>query len=523
MKKQIDKSWIIIIIVLIAVLTSTTVINLIHEKTNSGKIENNISTDNGDLKINWDKYNKYDVELKETYTIGQSGTYHLTGTIENGLIIINAGDGVVRLILDNITIRNSSGPAIACYNADDLVIELVGENVLEDGTTYSSDINEDVKGAIYSKADLTFAGEGALKLTANHEDGIVSKDDLKINGGKYIINAKDDGIRGKDSVYILDGDIDITALTDGIKSNNETTAGKGFVLIEKGSIKISAGAKGIKAINSVLVYGGNLDITSKDDSLHSNKYVGVVDGDIKINSGDDGIHADKEIIIDGGSIAINKSYEGVEAQVITINGGNISVVASDDGMNAGGGSDGSANNRPGAGVFDADTSCMLTINGGTVYINASGDGLDSNGYLTFNGGTVLVDGPTNNGNGALDSGAGITMNGGTVVAVGASGMAESLGSNSSTYNASIYFTSAQKAVTTVTIKDSSGNTIISHKSAKSFNHMSVGTNDFNKGEKYTIYINGSAYESFTISSVVTTIGNSSIQNQPGQMPPMMRR
>ena len=501
------------------ILAGTSIINTIHDKANSGKIENNISTDNGDLKINWDKYQTYEVELEETLTIGQPGTYHLTGFINDGSIIINAGNGVVRLILDNVSIKNSSGPAITCYNADDLVIELVGKNVVEDGSTYSKDLNKDVNGAIYSKADLTFTGDGSLSIIANYQDGIVSKDDLKINGGKYYISAKDDGIRGKDSVYIVDGSIDITASADGIKTTNETTAGKGFVLVEKGSIKINAGAKGIKAINSVLIYDGDIAITSKDDSLHSNKYVGIIGGNIDINSGDDGIHADNELIVDGGNIAINKSYEGIEAQVITINDGNISAVSSDDGMNAGGGNDGSANNRPGAGAFDADTSCMLTINGGNIYINASGDGLDSNGYLTFNGGKVVVDGPTNNGNGALDSGAGIAINGGSVIAVGASGMAESLGSSSTINNVSIYFSSAQKAGTTVTIKNSSGHTVITHESAKAFNHMSVGTSEFTLGQKYTIYVNGALYQSFTVNDVVTTVGNVN-QNQSG---PGMRR
>ncbi|MBQ7201829.1 carbohydrate-binding domain-containing protein [Candidatus Saccharibacteria bacterium] len=504
------------------VLAATSIINTIHEKASSDKIENNISTDNGDLKINWDKHSTYEINLEDTFTIGQSGTYHLTGSIKDGSIIVNAGNGVVRLILDNVSIKNSSGPAIACYNADDLVIELVGNNTLEDGSTYSKDLDEDVKGAVYSKADLTLTGDGSLSVVANYQDGIVSKDDLKINGGKYIISAKDDGIRGKDSVYIVDGNIEVEAGSDGIKSTNETTAGKGFVLIEKGRISVNAGAKGIKAINSVLINDGNISISSKDDSLHSNKYVGVIGGNIEINSGDDGIHADKELIVDGGNITIKKSYEGLEAQVITINGGNTSIIASDDGINAGGGADNSANNRPGAGMFDADTNCMLTINDGAVYINASGDGLDSNGFLTFNGGTVTVDGPTNNGNGALDSGAGISINGGQVIAVGASGMAESLGASSTIYNASIYFTSAQKAGTKVVIKDSSGKTIISHESAKAFNHMSVGTEEFRKGEKYSIYVNGALYKTFAISDIVTTVGSNNVnQNQSG--PGMMRR
>ena len=511
--RKFDARWLIAGIVTVALLVVAVIINLDRTDNASTKIEGTITTDNGDLKINWDRYQTVDIELSETITITESGTYHITGRLEDGLIVVDAGVGEVRLLLDNAIIKNPSGPAIACYSAEDLVIELVGDNTLEDSQSYSADYDEDVTGVIYSKADLTFQGEGMLTLIAHYQDGIVGKDDVKFNSGTYNITANDDGIRGKDSVYIVGGDFTIKSVADAIKSTNETSTGKGFVLIESGTFNIESSAKGIKAINSILVYDGVFSINTYDDAIHSNNYVGIMNGDISITAGDDGIHADKELIIDGGKINILKSYEGIEAQAITINDGSVSIVSSDDGLNAGGGADSSATNRRGAGTFDADTNCIITVNGGAIYINSSGDGIDSNGYLYFNGGTVIVDGPTNNGNGALDSGAGITMSGGTVIAIGFSGMAGTLGANSSIFNASIYFATAQQAGTTIEIKNSSGETIISHTSAKTFNHMSVGTEKFMLGETYTIYINDSVYQEFTISDVVTTVGNSNANYQ----------
>lgn len=519
MKSRIDYKWLAIGAMALTALISTIVINIGHD--NGNKIERSINADNGDLKINWDKYQTTDVILSESYTINKSGVYHLTGELENGLVNINVKDGVVKLILDNVTIKNSYGPAIACYEADDLVIELIGKNTLEDGETYAGNLDEDVKGVVYSKADLTFIGDGSLAVTANHQDGIVSKDDLKFDGGEYTIIAKDDGIRGKDSIYVVDGVFTIEAGGDGMKSTNETTAGKGFVLVEQGTINITASAKGIKAINSILIHAGDFKISSRDDSIHSNNYIGIMGANIEISSGDDGIHADKELIVDAGVISVLQSYEGLEAKAITINGGEISVVASDDGMNAGGGNDASANNRPGANPFDADTSCALTINGGKVYVNAAGDGMDSNGFLTFNGGEVIVDGPTNNGNGALDSGSGISFNGGSVVAVGASGMAESLGTTSSINNVSIFLASAQKAGTKIEIKNSAGEIILSHTSLKAFSHIAAGTEKFEEGETYTLYLNGTKTESFTINGIVTTVGSNSGNQMPNQ--PMQRR
>ncbi|MBQ8985259.1 carbohydrate-binding domain-containing protein [Candidatus Saccharibacteria bacterium] len=514
-----NKATLAAIIAAPVLLVFAVVLNLNYNHTgdNAANIAGSIKIDNGDLKINWDRYKYHDVELGSTYTITESGVYHLTGAIDDGSIVIKTdAEAVVKLILDNVSITNPNGPAISCYSGDDLVIELIGENYLEDGSKYSTDYDEDVTGVIYSKSDLTFQGDGSLTLKANYQDGIVGKDDLTFRGGLYVIDAADDGIRGKDSVHVEKGDFEIVSKADAIKSTNETDTTKGFILIDDGSFSITSQAKGIKATNSILIYGGDYEITSTDDGIHTNNYIGIIDGNIEIASNDDGIHADARLIIDGGNINISKSYEGLEAQKISINDGKISIYSNDDGLNAGGGADASATNRMGAGAFDADENCELAINGGYVYVNAAGDGIDSNGWLYFNGGTVVVDGPTNNGNGALDSGSGIVMNGGTVVAVGASGMAETLGSSSSVYNISVYFTSALAKGTTVEIRDSNGKTILSHVSAKTFNHLSAGTEEFKKGETYNIYVNDSLYDSFTISDITTVVG-SGANNYRGNM------
>lgn len=418
--------WTLVGVLLLGLVALAVVLNTNFNTTT--KDSDGINIDNGDTKIDWGNYPTYDVELTGAYNITAPGTYHLTGSSNDGGISVRVADNVVvRLILDNVSIANPSGPAIACFSGDDLVIELIGENYLEDGTKYNSSYDNDVSGAIYSKADLTFKGEGLLAVKANYEDGIVSKDDLKFAGGTYNISANDDGIRGKDSVYIVDGKFEINAKGDGIKSTNDTDTSKGFVLIA------------------------------------------------------------------GGDIDIAKSYEGLEARLVVVDDGKVSIFANDDGINAG------------------ET---VQINGGEIYVNAAGDGIDSNGYLYFNGGKTAVDGPTNSGNGALDAEYQIVQNGGEVVAVGASGMAESLGNASAIYNVNIYFTSTLPKDTKVTILDANGDTIISHTSAKTFSHMAAGTNKFKAGETYYIYVDGGVYQSFTISDITTTVGNGGY-NVPG--------
>ena len=119
----------------------------------------------------------------------------------------------------------------------------------------------------------------------------------------------------------------------------------------------------------------------------------------------------------------------------------------------------------------------------------------------------MIDGPTNNGNGALDAGLGITTNGGEVIAVGASGMAEDLGSSSSIYSISSFFQNTQKAGTKIEIKDSYNNILISHISAKTFSHLAAGSDSFIPGMSYKIFIDDKEYTSFSIKDTVTIIGN----------------
>ncbi len=462
-----DRKWLLLLLVVPIILIVAVFANLKSSDNGPTDITGLVDIDNGDQKVNWDRYTTVNIDLSESTTITNSGVYHLSGSLSDGSVTVDSGvKGEVKLILDNVSITNLSGPAIACVSGDDLVIELVGENTLKDGPTYSSDLDEDISGAIYSKADLSFEGEGILNLTSNFKDSIVGKDDVKFRSGTYNINSTDDGIRGKDSVYITGGTFNIISKGDAIKSTNDTDAGKGFVLIEGGDIIISAG--------------------------------------------DDAVHAEKVLTIQNGTINVAKSYEGLEARKVIINGGEISVTASDDGINAGGSSDNTAPTNQGS--MDVDKDCELIINGGNIYVNAGGDGIDSNGYIYFNGGKTVVDGPTNNGNGALDSGVGIIMTGGEVVAVGSSGMAENLGSSSSIYSISIYFTGTQPMDTLLEIKDSNNDLIVSHVAAKNFTNAAIGSTSFKKGETYTIYINGDKYQDFVISDIVTNIGNTKTNN-----------
>lgn len=514
-----DRRWLFCWILLLVLLTVAIVVNLNSYRLGTiGDIARSLILDTSDEKTNWERYQTYDIELDQSLHITQPGNYHLTGTLSDGAITIDAERGKVRLILDNVTIKNSHGPAIVDYSAEDVLIELVGDNYLEDSAEYSTEFASDVVATLYARDDLNFRGDGSLTVKGNHADGIVCKDDLKLNSGTFIIDAKDDGIRGKDAVQILSGSYTINSTADAIKTTNETDNGKGFIMIKDGFFNLSAGAKGIKSTQTVLIYGGNFQIDSYDDAIHSDNRIGLAGGNIQLSAGDDAIHANELLVVDGANLDVKKSKEGLEARNIYLNDGEITVIASDDGINAGSGQDknSATTTAKSPHPMDADPSCTLNINGGNIYVNSGGDGVDSNGHIYFNGGKTIVDGPTNNGNGALDSGTGITQRGGEVIALGNSGMAENLGAESSVVNASIFLSNMQSSGTVVEIKNSAGETIISHISAKTFNHIAVGTTSLSLGQTYTVYLNGIEDSTFTTNDILTTTPNSAKNLSPGK-------
>ena len=137
----------------------------------------------------------------------------------------------------------------------------------------------------------------------------------------------------------------------------------------------------------------------------------------------------------------------------------------------------------------------MVINGGYVHVLAGGDGLDSNGDLTINGGEVYVDGPSDNGNSAIDYGekSSFNINGGTVVAVGSSGMAEDVSSDSKQQVAFVKLDS-QADAGDVILKDAAGNEIISYTVQKKYDCVIISTADLKAGQTYTISASGNESE-----------------------------
>ena len=194
----------------------------------------------------------------------------------------------------------------------------------------------------------------------------------------------------------------------------------------------------------------------------------------------------------GGTIEITESYEGIEALDIIILGGDITLTADDDGLNAAGGTDQSGFGGRDNGNFGGGHGSMsqgngsIVISGGKIDITASGDGIDANGTLEIKGGVTSVCGPTSGDTATLDYDISATISGGTFIGTGASGMAQTF--SDSTQGVIAVSVGNCSANTEIVVKDSSGKTLISHTPPLNFAVVIISSPDIEKGETYTLSI-----------------------------------
>lgn len=493
-----------------------------------------------------------------TVTISKEGTYLVSGTLDNGQIIVDAADtDKVQIVLANAGINCETSAAIYVKSADKVFVTLADgtTNKLSGGTEYIDTDDNTVDGVIFSKDDLTVNGSGSLEVNASYKHGIVSKDTLAVTGGNISVNAVSQCLAGKDEVKILDGTFLLTTSGKAVKSSNEDDT----------------------SLGNIYVAGGTFTVNSKDDSFHASGTMVIDGGTFTVESGDDAFHADQDVVINNGTLTVTSCYEGLEGYRVTVNGGEISIQASDDGINAAqpksssaegqdtgqgdgkekpemprdgqrnGNSPRSEENQSGAqseenlpqegqqrrrgggpggkgvmsggqmgGSMENDTNAYIKITGGTLYVDAGGDGLDSNGSLSVSGGMVYVTGPVSDGDGAIDyNGEGI-ITGGTVIAVGSSGMAQGFDDSSTQCSVLHNLTAQQEAGAVITLKDKEGNELMNFTPEKKYSSVVISSPKLQTGSTYTLTA-GSEQAQLTLESIVTS--NAVREGGRGSMPP----
>lgn len=458
-------------------------------------------------------------------TITKAGNYNLSGTYSGQVKVEAADSDMVRLILDNATITNSTGAAINVVEADEVVIYTASgsTNTVSDGSSYSDTASGSPDAAIYSKSDLTLAGEGTLKVEGKYEEGIHTTDGLVIASGTLEVTAANTGIKGKDYVDILDGTVTVTATKDGIKATNDTDGNRGWVRLSGGTVNISAGDDGFKAERVLEISGGTLNITESNEGIEA-QYINILDGTVNVTSSDDGINASYSTSNSSSTESTSSSttqsnqtaqntQSGQSAQGNAAQGGQGGqppaggqAPSGNMGQPPAGGGGGMGG---GGGTFEV-VDATINIAGGTVTVNANGDGIDSNGTATLSGGTLVVNGPFTGGNTSLDTNGDLLLNGATVVAGNSGDMFEAPATSSTSGYVKISNVSNLSAGTTVQVTDSSGTVVANYKVTNSNTALIlVSSANITKGQSYTVYTTTDSVDasSTSVASNATSLGS----------------
>ena len=471
-----------------------------------------------------------------------TGTEVMTASCDSELVTVESAG-------DTVTVTANDG---AVSIAKVTVNALEGfENTLSDSELNNADLYGDTSdggdgtNAAYAEsavikgkvsANITLTGKGVLNLNCAAKNaiklgtsGVLTVESLTLNivsanhgiscDNIININAGGDGIQSAQDITITDGSFDITTGTgyDDESFNSDTDSRKGI----KASFSSDEDSDTEDSTNSITVSGGRFVLNTADDSIHSDSYICITGGDFEIKTGDDGIHADTTLDVgqndaDNSLININilTCYEGLEAGTVNVYSGNISVVSSDDGINAAGGSD--ENQGPAGGGFNpgggrpgqggpggnpggnggsapgqgGSSDYTINIYGGEIFVNAEGDGLDSNGDLNLLGGSLVIWGMKAGGdNEPLDCDGTLTIDGATVFGAGSSAMTTVPKSSQG------YITSRASAASGKTVNIlQNGETVFKIKAVKNINYVIYSSPDMTDTSEWSIVIDDSSLE-----------------------------
>ena len=422
----------------------------------------------------------------KTATISAAGTYILPGSANDVCIIVDAPDAEVRLVLDNLSITNSSTAPIYVKNAAKVYV------ILAENSTNTLSVNGEfvkIDGAkaeavIFAQSDLTLNGSGTLNAAAQNGSGIASKKNLAITGGTFVISASSHALKGKDNVNIADGSFTLTSGKDGIHSENDDNAESGNIYIKGGTFVISAESE---ALDAIKIDGGNIDIVRSDEGMEATT-IDINGGKITLISSDDGINAsysDKEEIAEKSAGSVSSSASFVSSST--------------------------RNKRGMQNISEQAMRTYVNITGGEITIDSQADGIDSNGSVYVSGGTVRILGPASDNDAALDYDVRAVITGGEFIASGSAGMAQGFSEEST--QASFIATFSKTVSGNISVTDKTGKIIVQTNSGKSFRSVVVSSKDLKVGETYTVKA-GSESVSVTLSSITTGGG---MQRGPGGM------
>ena len=373
----------------------------------------------------------------QTLTITQAGTYVLTGSGKNLKLVVEAADtDQVHLVFQNLTLEGE-GTLLQINKAQEVVINLAegSQNALTE--SQASD-DEKVKATIHSQVPLTLNGTGSLTLTALTKNALEVEGDLKVLGGTYTVKAANHGFKAEGALDIEAATLTIEAGKDGLHAEHDETT-------ERANISLNPTQLSIAATASAPDSQATVDSAATGQTDQANK--------------------DK-----------NQTPPAPPAGQAPPQGGQ----PPQDGQGPGG--------MPPGGQEESDPSLQIILEGGTLTVDAEGDGIDSNGTVTISGGSLVVNGAVQDGNGPLDAAGDITITGGTVWALGTSDLLQGFAQGST--QASITANIAGTVGLTLIILDANGKEVARQTASKDFQAIIMSSAELVDGQTYTIQVEG---------------------------------
>jgi len=462
-----------------------------------------------------------------------SGTYIIQGTLKKGFISVSEKGLNVTIILNGVNIVSNNYAALASTKKSKVTL-VVAENTtnsLSDNSkgtanskryeTYNN--KKQPNATLLSHSDLTIKGTGKLIVNSGLSNGIVSRANLKIEGGEIEVNAAKNALKGNAAITISGGSLKLVSGKDAVTASTNLSISNAALKIKTGGGSdipdIPGSSKALKATADITINSGTFDIDSNDDAIHSDGTLTINNGKFTISSGDDAIRAEKRLTINGGDINITKCYEGLESYDIDLNGGFIKIKSSDDGINISGGGR--------TGDVEETIDGTLNITGGEYYIESEGDAVDSNGSIEMSGGTLVAFGPASPGSKdrSIDFDRTFNMTGGVLVGLGYT--TDKMKTPEPSDTAQYAFLAAIDAVlagTFINISSDLGTEVLTIKTIGSIRSLLIsspilgkGTYKISSGGSHSgsanalglyeggVYSGGSVVKTFTISDVMTNI------------------
>lgn len=444
--------------------------------------------------------------------IANGGWYEITGTLDNGSIIVKADNSSkVWIRLNGVTVTCTDDACLRIDQAEKVFLTLAEgtENTFTSGDTYSEEaLADNTGGAIFAHDDLTINGTGNLTITAGYKHGIDANDSLVITGGNITITAPQDGIHVNDGFSFKAANLTIDAGDDGIHSDT-------FIYTESGTILVNTCYEGLEA-KTIDIAGGDITIYPTDDGINANGGtttnggMGGGPGGPGGNGGEQGQNGDQGQGQGGGPGQGGDPGQGGQSD----NGDKNDVTNSTT-------NDGEKNNTT---ETTEEEETYIRISGGTVtIINTTGndaDGLDSNGSIYIDGGTILVSLPGGNTNNAIDYGSEnngeAVVTGGTVLGFGGSGMAEEFSADSTQVAVLYNLDDTVEAGTTFRVLDQDGTEILSYTPSTTYSSIAFSSPQLAVGKTYTVEYGDTTAE-LTIESTAQAVGTiGGMGGGPGQ-------